>query len=223
VKLPAKLITVFLGGAALLGLLFLFWRKPPEPVGVKEPLVKEVPAETIPAPASSLPQPVSAADPAEQKVEMLESILSTKNDNDPRLDSEFKDLDAATKAKMRAFYAKLPPESLNQKGTVVFLIGRSLDSPEDAEFLLSVLQEPPCLTLLHCASRVPDQSEEDVGNEVSLAYPQIVALRYSGKAFALLPPERRTAFLTQLRKSGDANNAALSRAAREALKALNRR
>jgi hypothetical protein len=220
VKLPTKLAAVFLGGAALLGLLFLFWREPPEAIRFRQAPVAEAPAETAPPSASPSPTAAKGADLAERKVELLASIFSTKNDNDSRLDSEFKDLDAATKARMRAYYAKLAPESLNQKGTVVFLIGRSLDSPEDAEFLLSVLQEPPCLTLLHCASRVPDQSEEDVGNEVSLAYPQIVALRYSGKAFALLPPERRAAFLAQLRKSGNANNAALSRAAREALNAL---
>lgn len=117
------------------------------------------------------------------KINILNEILKAKNDNDPRLDSEFRELSKAAKNLMKARYAELPDEERNDRGTIVYLLGRNLKSPEDFEFLCNVLKEPPCLSLQNCGQPPPNQSgrhkeyDHDSAEAVTKAYPQHVALK----------------------------------------------
>lgn len=112
-----------------------------------------------------------------KKVATLKEILSSKNDNDPRLDTEFKNLSNEDKDALVGFYRDLKAESLNDKGTIVFLIGREISRPEDAEFLKAVLSEEPCLSLDNCGvTNAEKDPHTDSVNNVTLNYPQVVAL-----------------------------------------------
>lgn len=111
------------------------------------------------------------------KVTTLKEILNSKNDNDPRLDTEFKNLSNTDKDALVGMYNDMKPESLNGKGTIAFLIGREMTRPEDAEFLKNILSEEPCLSMENCGlTNAGDDPHMDNVNDVSLNYPQIVAL-----------------------------------------------
>ncbi|MEO5970322.1 MAG: hypothetical protein ABIQ95_10385 [Bdellovibrionia bacterium] len=115
-----------------------------------------------------------------RKLSILNEILTSKNDNDPRLDTEFKELSAFEKQALQDKYKTIKPENRNERGTLVFLLGRQLDSVEDFDFLKKVVAEAPCTNLLNCNSRPshPSSHEEGAGEiEVTLEYPQIVALK----------------------------------------------
>ncbi|MEK6706218.1 MAG: hypothetical protein AABZ06_10550 [Bdellovibrionota bacterium] len=119
---------------------------------------------------------VSAED--RKKFGILMEILLSRSDNDPRLDRELKELPAGSKELFFNHYRFLARERLNERGTVVFLIGRNLTRQKDFDFLCSVLDEPPCLSLSDCqkAETSKQDYERDSGEEVTLAYPQLVAL-----------------------------------------------
>lgn len=112
---------------------------------------------------ASLPDP---------KLAKLEHILSARDDNDPRLDTDFEELSEATKRAFRRRYNELPHEYFNERGTLVYVLGRNMTTLADWEFFHAVVAEPPCLSLSNCskAGGVP-------GNEVTLAYPALVALK----------------------------------------------
>jgi len=116
-----------------------------------------------------------------KKIELLKEILQSKNDNDPRLDTDLKVLSEGTKSLMREQYKQMRAESFNEKGTVVFLLGRNLNSVDDFTFLSQVLSEPPCQSMEDCTrSSPPTQGEavhEESVNSVTMSYPQIVSLR----------------------------------------------
>ena len=108
-------------------------------------------------------------------------ILESKNDNDPRMDTELQHFSKAGKQALQSRYSAMKPEKRNARGTVVFLLGRELNSPEDAAFLGGVLQEKPCLSLQDC-DRPPEShggAEEHLEalNETTANYPQLMALR----------------------------------------------
>jgi hypothetical protein len=139
--------------------------------------------EVVPEPAASFQPSGSSASPRPEdvrKVQTLIEILKARNDNDPRLDTEFKALSPAAKRLFREQYRALAPEKRNERGTVVFLLGRNLTSPEDFTFLEGVLSEPPCLSMADCSQPAKgagaESSHLEMGTEVSLAYPQLVAL-----------------------------------------------
>ncbi|MGK5084787.1 hypothetical protein WDW37_15950 [Bdellovibrionota bacterium FG-1] len=126
--------------------------------------------------------PIQASAHDLEQVKVLDEILISKNDNDPRLDREFRMLDAPAKALFREKYAKLSLEKRNERGTIVFLVGREISSPDDVAFLHQVLNEPPCRSLAHCdrddtGSVSPEEQHWDMANETTLAYPQLVALK----------------------------------------------
>jgi len=122
---------------------------------------------------------------ARAKLKTLEDILRSKNDNDPRLDSDFASLSPAAKRLLRQRYGESAPERRNERGTIVYLLGRSASSREDWEFLRAVASEPPCLSLADCSKKAP-QAEGALGQEVTLAYPSLVALKQAERA---LPAE----------------------------------
>ncbi len=113
----------------------------------------------------------------EHKIDLLNDILNSGQENDPRLDAEFKVLDAKTKEAIIRFYDEWAPEGRNGRGTMVFLVGRNLNDKSDYDFLGRVLSEPQCLSLMDCNS-APESSFEDdqAPTEIALMYPQVVAL-----------------------------------------------
>lgn len=113
------------------------------------------------------------------KLRELKQILASANDNDPRLDTDFKNMPRDLKHELTATYTELPREKFNDRGTIVFLLGRDFNSPEDVEFLLSVLAEPTCKGLVNCGR--PDKGEESPADAITLAYPQLNALRALSK------------------------------------------
>ncbi|MFA6316262.1 MAG: hypothetical protein WC943_02500 [Elusimicrobiota bacterium] len=117
------------------------------------------------------------------KLRTLSEILLSRNDNDPRLDRDFNDLSPAAKELFRRMYRELPEERRNERGTIVFLLGRNLSSPEDWAFLRSVATEPPCLSMADCSK--PGRAAGHGGDEVTLAYPSLVALKSAEGAFVL--------------------------------------
>lgn len=141
----------------------------------------------------------------------LDEVLRADRADDPRLDRDFEGLDAGTKALFRERYRSLPPERRAQRGTVVYLLGRNLTAPEDWEFLREVVSEPPCLSLADCSRAGVPGGEAD---DVTLAYPALVALRQAEKALgADAPPAAREGFLRALSAARGSGAPALSRMA----------
>lgn len=114
------------------------------------------------------------------KLKILDEVLTSKNDNDPRLDKEFNNLSPEIKGLFREKYANLPAEKRNERGTIVFLLGRNLKDTEDFRFLETVVSEPPCYNLADCKSSPEgstDAAHAGMGEEITLAYPQIVSIK----------------------------------------------
>ena len=155
--------------------------------GVPVADIFNAPSPVLQAPnsASRLPAQVLAGIHAHSqdlvKLRVLNEILKSKNDNDPRIDTELKVLTAGSKELFVDSYKQLAPEARNERGTVVFLIGRNLSSSTDVNFLNQVLHEAPCLSMNDCNEAPPpsklDESHFESANEVSLSYPQLVALK----------------------------------------------
>ncbi len=113
-----------------------------------------------------------------KKLETLNEIFLTRNDNDPRLDHDFNDLSAQAKEALEEKYQQLQVENRNARGTIVFLVGKNLNSNQDFNFLKKVISEPPCLSLSQCSTRYPGRiSDHESATEVTLEYPQIVVLK----------------------------------------------
>jgi hypothetical protein len=113
-------------------------------------------------------------DEARSRLQVLDEILASGNDNDPRLDNDFNALSPEAKRLFRERYRGFAPELRNHRGTIVFLLGRNLSAPEDWAFLRGVAAEPPCLSLADCARA--GEGGHGMGDEVTLAYPSLVAL-----------------------------------------------
>ena len=114
---------------------------------------------------------------APTKLEELETILLSRNDNDPRLDLDFNGLSTEDKRLFRKKYRAIAAEKRNERGTIVYLLGRNLRAAEDWKFFRQVALEPPCLSLSDCSKKpVPGSDEEATGDEVTLAYPSLVAV-----------------------------------------------
>jgi hypothetical protein len=146
-------------------------------------------AKVLPAPSTLSPR---STDPtALSQLRILEEILDSRNDNDPRLDRELRVLSPAAKELLRAKYMAVPWEKRNDRGTIVYLLGRNLTSTADFRFLQEVVREAPCLSLSDCTKSAAPSSGTDehsqMGMAITLAYPQIVALQsihaYAGDAF----------------------------------------
>jgi hypothetical protein len=112
------------------------------------------------------------------KVKLLKEILHSKNDNDPRMDSEFKVLSPELKQALNQLYDQLSKESLNERGSIVFILSKDLKTTEDLKIFNKVLVEEVCLSFADC-QKLPlegNDSHLDSINAVSLLYPQLVAL-----------------------------------------------
>lgn len=110
----------------------------------------------------------------------LEDVLSSRDDNSPSLDRDFNALTGAEKAAFRRKYWEIPAERRNERGTIVYLLGKNLRGPEDWAFLSEVAAEPPCLSLADCSK--PSGGAGELGDDVTLAYPSLVALKQAERA-----------------------------------------
>ena len=110
-----------------------------------------------------------------RSVNELEAILKSRNDNDPRLDADFNSLSGQEKEQFEILYRRQPPEKRNERGTIVYLLGKNLRDADDWAFLRGVVQEPPCLSLADCSKK--GTGGEGLGDDVTLAYPALVALK----------------------------------------------
>lgn len=131
----------------------------------------------------------SAAD--RQKLIVLNEILAAKNDNDHRLDTDFNDLSPAARQLLQQRYQAIAPEKRNERGTVLYLLGRNMKTAQDVAFMGAVLAEPPCLSLADCGreSKTASSEHEDdeLGVTTTLAYPSLVVLREFGQALENCP------------------------------------
>lgn len=102
-----------------------------------------------------------------KKLDLLEEILKSKNDNDPRLDQEFNTLSPEAKILFQKKYQELPKEQRNERGTIAYLLGKNLSSKQDWDFMRKVVGESPFL---------------GPADPVTLAYPSLVALKLAERA-----------------------------------------
>lgn len=152
----------------------------PTPEQTQVPVTTTIPPNQDSTPTSD---DTATNDPQTQKqLQILEEILASHNDNDPRMDHDLMVLSENTKSKFRDKYKSLPAEKRNDRGTIVFLLGRNMTSAADFDFMKDVLSEPPCLSLSDCSttevggdSKGHDEHQGS-GFAMVLAYPQIVAL-----------------------------------------------
>ena len=172
------------------------------------------PAVRTPVPAAPAPAPPVAPPsapektPAQGKVALLGEILASHNDNDPRLDTEFRNLDAAAKAALVEYYAGLPLTQANARGTVVFLLGREIRAKADLPFFRRVLEEK--------VREVPEDPE--FPSRLLAAYPQVHAVRALGKALAASPdPALKAELRAQLERAAKSPNAEVAAHAKRAL------
>ena len=112
-------------------------------------------------------------------VRELDAILASHDDNDPRLDSDFNSLTDAAKTALRIKYRETPPEHRNERGTIVYILGKNLKGSADWAFLRDMASEPPCLSLADCRRAA---TEAGPGDDVTLAYPSLVALKQAQRA-----------------------------------------
>jgi len=143
----------------------------------------EPPAEVLKQ--NTLPSSLSAADLA--KFKDFQEIARSKNDNDPRLDTEFRSLSPDLKKALQDFYQQMAPEKRNEKGLVVFLIARDLKTADDALFLRSVYAEEPCLSMESCKILTASDPHLSFADQVSLNYPQMAGLYQLEKKLAANP------------------------------------
>ena len=193
----------------------------PDPASnpTSEPTTSTSSPSPTPAPSAT---PVTATEQDRKQVLVLDAVIAGKNDNDPRLDRELRELTPAARALFRERYRSYPNEQRNEKGTVVFLLGRNLTSSEDFKFLGEVLAEPPCLSLESCGRESTDAKDDhrNLGVDTTLAYPQIVALKSLERH--LLTPGTKPQFiedaLTQLRTARGSKIQKVSELAEEILR-----
>lgn len=164
-----------------------------------------------------------------REVELVDEILRSKNDNDPRLDSELRHLDEEAKTALRSYYLSRPEEDRNGKGTILFLLGRNLKGPEDVKFLAEALKEAPCRSLANCSSEpvVIDhhESHHDTAPEVTLAYPKVVSLNMLEKELhnPKLSREMRDTILASIRASVKSEEPLVSKRAAAIIEKTQRR
>ena len=131
------------------------------------------PAETS-APLIATPEEIAL----QRKMQILKEVFATHNDNDPRLDQDFNQLTEAEKAKLEQLYRETPAEKLNERGILVLILARNLESEKDFHFIDELFREPVCLSLSDCRRPPSTQTDEhgELSSAVTLNYPQLVAL-----------------------------------------------
>lgn len=149
---------------------------------------------------STLPEP-------EQKLwAVVDAILKSKNDSDPRV-NDLKNLSAEFRKALTDKYASLKMEDRNGRGFILFLIAKDLKSASDLEFLQKVYQEQPCLSLENCAVTSRDDNPHNSGiDQTTMNYPQLVVLYQLDKQLEAKPellndPAMRAGILATLKQA----------------------
>ena len=163
------------------------------PAPTTGPATKTIVSRTLP---DAIQQSPPGASPAEivmtleenamPELKVLDEIFQSKNDNDPRMDQVLMKFSDPVRSAIRKKYAAIKPELRNERGTIVFLIGRELSegrgNADDVQFMKEVLLEKPCFNLADCSKSAPPMSPEEEHvqgiNETTAMYPQLMGLRY---------------------------------------------
>jgi hypothetical protein len=144
-----------------------------------EPAVDATPKPTATATATPSDGKLSGED--QKKLTVLREIFLSRNDNDPRMDSELVRLSPELKKAMFKTYQQLALEKRNERGTIAFLIGREIKTSDDVDFLKGILMEKPCQSLADCSKPAQASTQEDMHldgmNELTANYPQVMAIR----------------------------------------------
>lgn len=176
-----KLIPFVMGVLLITGALFFLKNKAsPKLVITKvDPAQIETLADVAAVAPSAVAEPTVApiALSAEQKKwQELQEIVQSKNDNDPRLDQDFKKMSAELHDLLRKKYSDVPMEDRNQRGLIAFLIARDLKNNQDLEFLKQIYEESPCLSLQDCKAKSAEEPHLAGIDQSSMNYPQLVSL-----------------------------------------------
>jgi hypothetical protein len=163
-----------------------------------------------PTTARYLPAPLakSQIQAKSKRLKALEEIINLKNDNDPRLDTDFQNLTALERSEFRGRCRELPSEKLNERGTIIFLLGQNLKNAEDLSFIAEVVEMPNCLSLENCEKDQGQQTGDHIASDVvTLSYPQLVALKALEKFLSESPSSQmRDVALQILDKSQKSEN-----------------
>ena len=154
------------------------------------------------------------------QLHILNEILDSRDDNDPRLDRDLRILSPSSKILFKEKYHRLAAEKLNEKGTIVFLLGRNLQDKNDFTFFNDVLSEAPCYSLADCKSKSRSDESDAIaenGNEVTLSYPQIVALKALDSYLTSERPVLAPAALKNIQTAAHSENLLVRRKAQELL------
>lgn len=170
-----------------------------------------------------LPIPESNNAPSE-KLRVLESILAKANDNDPRLDTVLRNFSVAEKQLIVSKYSQLDPELLNQRGTLVFLLGRELKDSADVQFISDVLHSEPCRSLGRCSEEAKGSHhpEGEIGTDLTLVYPQMVALHSIQSTLQKpnIDEQRKTELKRELETATRSQHPLIAKRANEILQSL---
>lgn len=120
------------------------------------------------------PQGFSEAETKQWTV--FQEVVNSRDDNDPRIDQELRNLSPRMHENLRKTYQQLPMESRNSRGLIAFLIARDLQSVQDAEFLKGIYEEEPCRSMSDCTKAEASDPHADATNQTSLNYPQLAGL-----------------------------------------------
>jgi hypothetical protein len=197
-KVPPRIIFIILGAFLFVFGLWQFRAKSSTEALINRADENLVPAEGRPFQdphlgAISAAKSEQARPPSEPKTETKDStvawtpveskkwdqildVLKSKNDNDPRLDQELKNLNMALRERVYSYYSSLPQEQRNERGTLAFLISRDIKSNQDVHFLESIFAEKPCYSLGHCTEVIGSDPHLSSVDQVSLNYPQLAVL-----------------------------------------------
>lgn len=187
-----KTILILVIGALFIIGLFLFLRsKNPEattpnlkPSQLNFSQSNELPSQPMPQTKIisenkvKVPSYIESLTPQEKNQWLVfESILKTKNDNDPRLDQDLKKLTPAFRQALYEKYSLLRPEDHNGRGLIVYLIAREISSNDDIQFLKKVYQDPPCLSMADCKSAAGNNDpHHSAMDQTTLIYEQLSGL-----------------------------------------------
>jgi hypothetical protein len=180
----------------------------------------KAPAAATERPKMNLDAPTGLSEKEAAQWKIFQEVITSRNDNDPRVDQELRTLSPQMHEALRRTYQQMPAENRNSRGLVVFLIARDLTSVEDAQFLTAIYQEQPCLSMADCSQAGTSDPHMDAVNQTSLNYPQLAGLyqlehRLESAPEILQNPEIRQEISNALREAKQFPGAALQRRAED--------
>lgn len=232
-----SLLAIILGALLIAGLFFYFQSSEPEQnVAALKPSqldfsqgnqIKEARTIDLPPQVSPFEVPIAKNLPEkdQKKWAVFLEALKSKNDNDPQLDAELRELSPEMHESIKAAYKLLPPEDRNGRGLAAFLIARDLKTRADAEFVKEILKESPCLSFQNCSVEAAPDPHLDGINQTSLNYPQLAALyqlekRLEDKPEILDDPEMKSEIAEIIREGRQFPSAAVQKRAEDLEKKL---